>query len=99
MASAYSLGYDTPLSELGSIVPVHPTAARCPNYITIQSENTVYADGHITAKYSYCGAYIVTVDGQFMVTPTTKPSKFQITRKVGKTGYVSLLSLATCIPD
>ena len=99
MASAYSLGYDTPLCELGSIVPVHPTAARHPNYITIQSENTVYADGHITTKYSYCGAKVVTVDGQFRVMPTTKPFEFQIIRKVGKTGYVSLLSLATCIPD
>ncbi|KAL4068694.1 hypothetical protein V8B97DRAFT_2008624 [Scleroderma yunnanense] len=87
-SSAYSSGYGTPLSELESIVPVHPTAARRPNYITIQSENTIYTDDHITAKYSYRGADVVVSDGQFMVTPTVKPFEFQTTRKVGKTGLM-----------
>jgi len=86
--SAYSSGYDTPLSELESIIPVHPTAARRPNYITVQSENTVYTDEHITTKYSYRGANVVVADGQFTVTPTVKPFEFQTVRKVSKTGYV-----------
>ena len=93
MASVYSPGYDTPLSELESIVPVHPTAPHRPNYITVQSENTVYTDDHITAKYSYRGADVVVTGGQFTVTPT------QAARKVGKTGYVSLFDFATCVPD
>lgn len=86
--SAYSSGYDTPLSELESIVPVHPTAARRPNYITVQSENTVYTDEHITTKYSYRGADVVVADGQFTVTPTVKPFEFQTVRKVSKTGLM-----------
>ena len=85
--------------QLGSIVPVHSTAARRPNYITVQPENTVHTNDHITAKYSYRGADVVMANGQFMVTPTTKPFEFQTTRKVGKTGYVSLFGLATCVPD
>lgn len=86
--SAYSSGYDTPLSELESIVPVHPTAVRRPNYITVQSENTVYTDEHITTKYSYRGADVVVADGQFTVTPTVKPFEFQTVRKVSKTGLM-----------
>lgn len=86
--SAYSSGYDTPLSELESIVPVHPTAARRPSYITVQSENTVYTDDHITARYSYRGADVVVADGQFTVTPTVKPFEFQTVRKVSKTGLM-----------
>ena len=62
--------------QLGSIVPVHPTAARRPNYIIVQPENTAYTGDHITAKYSGRGADVVVADGQFMVTPTTKPFEF-----------------------
>ncbi|KAI5995260.1 hypothetical protein F5J12DRAFT_855498 [Pisolithus orientalis] len=87
---ANSSGYDTPVSDLESIVPVHPTAARRPNYITVQSENTVYTNDHITAKYSYRGADVVVSDGQFTVTPTVKPFEFQTERKVGKTGLMMI---------
>jgi myo-inositol-1-phosphate synthase len=83
-----SSGYNTPDSELESIVPVHPTAVRRPTYITVQSENTVYTDSHITAKYLDRGADVLVSDGQFTITPTVKPYEFQTTRKVGKTGYV-----------
>jgi len=83
-----SSGYNTPDSELESIVPVHPTAVRRPDYITVQSENTLYTDNHITAKYLNRGADVLVSDGQFTVTPTVKPYEFQTTRKVGKTGYV-----------
>ncbi|KAF9235984.1 hypothetical protein BU15DRAFT_89343 [Melanogaster broomeanus] len=84
--TANSSGYNTPDSELESIIPVHPTAARRPNYITVQSENTAYTDEHIIGKYLYRGADVVVSDGQFAVTPTVKPYEFQTTRKVGKTG-------------
>jgi myo-inositol-1-phosphate synthase len=73
---------------LESIVPVHPTAVRRPNYITVQSENTVYTDDHITAKYLNRGADVVVSDGQFTILPTVKPYEFQTARKVGKTGFV-----------
>lgn len=86
----YSSGYNTPDSELESIVPIHPTAARRPEYIKVNSENTTYTDEHITSKYFYRGADVVVSDGQFNVTPTVKPFEFQTTRKVGRTGYVHI---------
>ncbi|KAG2092310.1 uncharacterized protein F5147DRAFT_779705 [Suillus discolor] len=76
--------------SLESIVPVHPTDVRRPNSITVQSENTVYTDNHITAKYLNRGADVVVSDGQFTILPTVKPYEFQTTRKVGKTGLHSL---------
>lgn len=83
-----SSGSHTPNSEFESIVPVHPTAARRPNYLTVQSENTTYTDEHITAKYTNRGASVSVSDGQFTITPTAEPYEFQTVRKVGKTGYV-----------
>ncbi|KIK93118.1 hypothetical protein PAXRUDRAFT_829267 [Paxillus rubicundulus Ve08.2h10] len=88
--TATSSGYNTPESELESIVPVHPTAVRRPNYITVHSENTVYTDEHITAKYFYRGSDVVVSDGQFTVTPTVKSYEFQTTRNVGKTGLMMI---------
>ena len=87
----YTSGYNTPDSELESVVPIHPTAVRRPEYIKVNSENTTYTDEHITAKYFYRGADVVIADGQFDVTPTVKQFEFQTTRKVGKTGYVQPL--------
>ena len=86
-------GYNNPDSELESIVPIHPTAVRRPEYIKVNSENTIYTDEHITAKYLYRGADVVVSDGQFNVTPTVKPFEFQTSRKVGKTGYAHDFSL------
>ncbi|KAH0828938.1 hypothetical protein J3R83DRAFT_2362 [Lanmaoa asiatica] len=85
-----SSGYNTPDSELESIVPIHPTAVRRPEYIQVNSENTTYTDEHITAKYCYRGADVVISDGQFNVTPTVKPFEFRTTRKVGKTGLMMI---------
>ncbi|KAG0703314.1 hypothetical protein DFH29DRAFT_989458 [Suillus ampliporus] len=85
-----SSGYNTPDSELESIVPVHPTAVRRPNYITIQSENTAYTDNHITAQYLDRGADVVVSHGQFTVKPTVKSYEFQTARKVGKTGLMMI---------
>jgi myo-inositol-1-phosphate synthase len=81
-----SSGFITPVTELDSVVSVHPTSARRPNYLTVQSENTIYTDEHITAKYLNRGASVSVSDGQFTVTPTAEPYEFQTVRKVGKTG-------------
>lgn len=86
MASAYSSGLNTPESELESLVPVHPTAARRPYPIVVQSENTSYSDQYITSKFVNRGAEVITTDGQFLVKPTSKPFEFQTARKVSKTG-------------
>ena len=81
-----SSGAATPNSEFESILTVHPTAARRPNYLTVQSENTTYTDEYIRAKYINRGASVSVSDGQFTVTPTAQPYEFQTTRTVGKTG-------------
>ena len=81
-----SSGSQTPNSEFDSLVAVHPTAARRPNYLTVQSENTTYTEEYITAKYVNRGASVSVSDGQFTVTPTAEPYEFQTNRKVGKTG-------------
>jgi myo-inositol-1-phosphate synthase len=81
-----SSGVVTPNSEFESIIPVHPTAARRPNYLTVQSENTTYTDEHIKARYFNRGASVSVSNGHFTVTPTAEPYEFQTIRKVGKTG-------------
>ncbi|KAG9308171.1 hypothetical protein JVU11DRAFT_12397 [Chiua virens] len=90
MSAPSSSGYNTPDSELESILPIHPTAVRRPEYIKVNSENTTYTDENITSKYFYRGADVVISDGQFNVTPTVKPFEFQTARKVGKTGLMMI---------
>ncbi|KAI9573334.1 hypothetical protein HD554DRAFT_2167597 [Boletus coccyginus] len=85
-----SSGYNTPDSELESIVPIYPTAVCRPEYIKVNSENSTYTNEHITARYFYCGADVIISDGQFNVTPTVKPFEFQTTCKVGKTGLMMI---------
>ncbi|KAF7791394.1 hypothetical protein EIP86_002408 [Pleurotus ostreatoroseus] len=86
MAAAYSSGLNTPESELESLLPPHPTSARRPYCITVQSDNTSYSDEFITSKFVNRGAEVNVVDGQYIVTPTSKPFEFQTARKVAKTG-------------
>ena len=81
-----SSGSNTPRSEFESILSPHPTSERRPNYLTVQSENTVYSDEHITAKYVNRGASVTVSGGQYTVIPTAEPYEFQTVRKVGKTG-------------
>ncbi|KAK7691965.1 hypothetical protein QCA50_005370 [Cerrena zonata] len=81
-------GLNTPESELESVLPVHPTAVRRPYPIVVQSENTSYSDEYITSKFTNRGADVAINDGQFIVTPTTKPYEFQTVRKVSKTGLM-----------
>lgn len=88
-ASHYSSGENTPISELESIVPVevHPTAARRPYSIQVNSDNTSYTDEHITASFVNRGSNVTTSpNGQITVTPTTTSYHFQTERKVQKTG-------------
>jgi myo-inositol-1-phosphate synthase len=91
-----SSGAATPNSEFESVLPVHPTTARRPTYLTVQSENTTYTEEYIHAKYINRGASVVVSDGQFTVTPTAEPYEFQTNRKVGKTGWVIQFSVFTC---
>ncbi|PSR77369.1 hypothetical protein PHLCEN_2v7934 [Hermanssonia centrifuga] len=88
MSHISSSGLNTPESELESLVPVHPTSARRPYSLVVQSENTSYSDEYITSKFTNRGADVVVSDGQFIVTPTSKPYEFQTARKVSKTGLM-----------
>ncbi|KAJ7104255.1 hypothetical protein B0H15DRAFT_17240 [Mycena belliarum] len=90
MAPTTSSGYTTPESELESILPVHPTAARRPHAIVVQSENTFYSPEHITAKYVNRGANVSVANGQFTVTPTAQSYEFQTKKAVSKTGLMMI---------
>ena len=83
-------GYNTPEHELESVLLVHPTAARRPHSITVESENTLYSDEHITAKFFNRGSEVTVADGHFSVKPTIQEYEFQTKRSVSKTGYVFL---------
>ncbi|KAL5531856.1 INO1_3 [Sanghuangporus sanghuang] len=87
--SNISSGYNTPESQLETIVPPHPTAARRPYQIEVASENTSYSDEFITAKFHDRGASVETLaNGQLKVTPTVKEYEFQTQRRVPKTGLL-----------
>ncbi len=79
-------GYTTPDSELEGALPVHPTAARRPHAIVVQSENTSYSDEHITASYQNRGAEVTISDGQYIINPTVQSFEFQTKRTPSKTG-------------
>ena len=89
--STYTSGYNTPDSELESILPIHPTAVRRPHAITVQSENTAYSDEHITAKFASRGSEVTVSDGHFTIKPTVQKYEFQTKRAVSKTGSVIFL--------
>lgn len=89
MAPTTSSGYNTPDSELESILAPHPTAARRPHQIVVESENAKFSDEYITSKYTDRGADVVVVNGQYIVKPTAQSYEFQTQRKVSKTGYAS----------
>ena len=79
-------GYNTPDSQLEGVLPIHPTAARRPYNIVVQSENTSYTDEFITSKYQNRGANVTVTDGQFIINPTSQSYEFQTKRNVSKTG-------------
>jgi len=89
--STYTSGYNTPDSELESILTIHPTAVRRPHAITVQSENTLYSDEHITAKFANRGSEVTVSNGHFTIKPTVQEYEFQTKRAVSKTGSVILL--------
>ncbi|TFY62619.1 hypothetical protein EVJ58_g3753 [Rhodofomes roseus] len=86
--TANSSGLNTPESELESVLPVHPTAARRPNPIVVQSEQTAYSDEYITSSFTNRGAAVTVTDGQYLVTPTAQQYELQTARKVAKTGLM-----------
>jgi myo-inositol-1-phosphate synthase len=81
-----SSGYNTPDSELESILPVHPTAARRPHQVVVDSENTSFSDAYITSKFTDRGADVVVENGRYTVKPTTTLYEFQTRRQVARTG-------------
>ncbi|KZT72377.1 Myo-inositol-1-phosphate synthase [Daedalea quercina L-15889] len=83
-----SSGLNTPESELESVLPVHPTAARHPYPVVVQSEQTSYSDEYITSKFTNRGAAVSVTDGQYLVTPTATQYELQTVRKVSKTGLM-----------
>lgn len=85
---ANGTGANTPESQLESVLPIHPTAARRGNPIVVQSDLTSYTNDHIVSKFTNRNADVAVVEGQYIVTPTTKEYEFQTARKVAKTGYV-----------
>ncbi|KAJ3574225.1 hypothetical protein NP233_g1909 [Leucocoprinus birnbaumii] len=85
-----SSGYNTPESQLEGVLPVHPTAARRPNYINVQSENTLYDDQYITSKFFNRGSTVTVNDGQFTVVPKAEEYQFRTKRAVGKTGLMMI---------
>ncbi|KAJ6494724.1 hypothetical protein C8R47DRAFT_1043247 [Mycena vitilis] len=90
MAPTTTSGYTTPESELESLLPIHPTAVRRPHAIVVQSENTLYSEDHITAKYVNRGASVAVNNGQFTVTPTFQSYEFQTKKTVSKTGLMMI---------
>ncbi|PPQ88496.1 hypothetical protein CVT25_013167 [Psilocybe cyanescens] len=83
-------GYNTPESELESLLPIHPTAVRSPHAITVQSENTLYTDEHITSKFVNRGSEVTVTDGHYNIKPTVQEYEFQTKRAVSKTGLMMI---------
>ncbi|KAH6897913.1 inositol-3-phosphate synthase [Coprinopsis sp. MPI-PUGE-AT-0042] len=90
MAPVNTSGYNTPDSQLESIVPVHPTSLRREHAIAVQSENTSFSDEYITSKFTNRGTSVNVSNGQYVVTPTTQEIEFQTQRKVSKTGLMMI---------
>ncbi|KAJ6582693.1 hypothetical protein DFH09DRAFT_1439540 [Mycena vulgaris] len=90
MAPALSSGLNTPESELESMLAVHPTSARRPNSILVQSDNTRYTNDHITATFHNRGSTVDVSNGQLTVTPTIQSYELQTKRTVGKTGLMMI---------
>jgi myo-inositol-1-phosphate synthase len=85
MVNAPSSGQQTP--DAVEALGVHPTSARRPYPIVVESPTTSYTDEHITSKFTSRGADVVTIaDGKLLVKPTEKVYELQTERKVPKTG-------------
>ncbi|KAF4598900.1 Myo-inositol-1-phosphate synthase [Pleurotus pulmonarius] len=88
--SNISSGLNTPNPEFETVLPIHPTAARRPNTLVVQSENTQYSDEYITSHFNNRGATVNLSEGQILVTPTVQPYEFQTKRAVSKTGLMMI---------
>ncbi|KAI0827731.1 Myo-inositol-1-phosphate synthase [Trametes gibbosa] len=83
-------GANTPESQLESVLPIHPSAARRGNPIVVQSDLTSYSNDYIVSKFTNRGADVSVVEGQYIVTPTSTQYEFQTARKVPKTGLMMI---------
>lgn len=90
MATVNTSGYNTPDSQLESVVPVHPTSLRREHAIAVQSENTSFSDEFITAKFINRGTSVNVSNGQYIVTPTAQEIELKTQRKVSKTGLLMI---------
>ncbi|KAF9496374.1 Myo-inositol-1-phosphate synthase [Pleurotus eryngii] len=88
--SNISSGINTPNPEFETVLPIHPTAARRPNTLVVQSEHTQYSDEYITSGFNNRGATVNLSEGQILVTPTVQPYEFQTKRAVSKTGLMMI---------
>ena len=87
MAPTTSSGYTTPGGELESVLPLHPTAARRPHQVVVDSENAKFSDDFITSKYTDRGADVVSINGRYIVKPMVMSYEFQTQRRVSRIGY------------
>ncbi|GMK55325.1 hypothetical protein CspeluHIS016_0203810 [Cutaneotrichosporon spelunceum] len=74
-----------------SQVKVHPSARRAPagGLIKVDSDNTLYEDGGIKARYTDRGADVVKdADGRLKVTKTEKTFEFYTKSNVGRVGLM-----------
>lgn len=91
IVSTVTSGYNTPESQLESVLSVHSTAARRQHAITVQSENTVYTDQHILSTFVNRGSSVtITDDGNYIVKPTAETYQFKTQRAVSKTGLMMI---------
>ena len=70
MSSSTGTGANTPESQLESVLPIHPTAARRTSSIVVQSELTAYTNEFITSKFTNRGADVTVVEGHHMTIMT-----------------------------
>src|SRR5258708_13497457 len=77
---------DAPLASA-----VHPTAARRPlDAVTVQGENTIYTDEHITSKFYNRGADVVVQEGgRYVIAPTVTPFALRTQPKLPRTRSLS----------
>ncbi|KAI0302321.1 hypothetical protein B0F90DRAFT_1713916 [Multifurca ochricompacta] len=77
------------------VSPVHPTAARRPaDAITVQGENTLYTDEHITSKFYNRGADVVVQDGnRYLIKPAVTPFEFRLSARSLRLGILMLVGI------
>ena len=54
-----------------------PDCSSTPHQIVVKSENTMFSSGHITSKYTNCGADATIINGQHIIKATQVPDPAQ----------------------